>query len=294
MWCKIVKWVKCRHLFVDLFYKCVESWMLSFMEAVYVFNESQHSAARVCVFCWLSVLIPIFLSLYGQGQRHLYLLPAYKSTTHVSIPASLLSVFSKFNTQNSLHFVSNYLVTPNFQMTNQGKNSRVTVGVWKWFGQRLPFRQITSCEIAPIIVGWCGLSRLRLKCDGTRAETRLRLSAKRTSPFKSAGASVQSTTGRISGSNTGYTMFRGSVKSTGYPLHSPVFPSLPHPCVTVCHHISTGPYTTFHHQMAQVVPVKSRYIITNSRRQGASKDSLRIECDDHGQRRTVVPVERRR
>ena len=29
--------------------------------------------------------------------------------------------------------------------------------------------------------------RLRLKCDGTRAETRYRLSAKRTIPFKSAG-----------------------------------------------------------------------------------------------------------
>jgi len=60
------------------------------------------------------------------------------------------------------------------------------------------------------------------------------------------GASVQSTTGsrgvRISGSNAGYTMFRGSVKSTGYPLHSPVFPSVPLPCVTVCHHISTGFY----------------------------------------------------
>ena len=72
--------------------------------------------------------------------------------------------------------------------------------------------------------------RLRLKCDGTRAETRFRLSAKRTSPFKPTGASVQSTTGsrgvRISGNNAGYTMFRGSVKSTGYPLHSPVSPSL--------------------------------------------------------------------
>jgi hypothetical protein len=30
-----------------------------------------------------------------------------------------------------------------------------------------------------------------------------------------------------------YTMFRGSVKSTGYPLHSPVSPSLPLPCVIV-------------------------------------------------------------
>ena len=68
----------------------------------------------------------------------------------------------------------------------------------------------------------------QLKCDGTRAETRFRLSAKRANPFKSAVASVQSTTGsrgvRISGSNGGYTMFRGSVKSTGYPLHSPVSP----------------------------------------------------------------------
>jgi hypothetical protein len=43
-----------------------------------------------------------------------------------------------------------------------------------------------------------------------RCETRFCLSAKRTSPFKSAGASVQSTTGsrsvRISGGNAGYTM----------------------------------------------------------------------------------------
>ena len=60
-------------------------------------------------------------------------------------------------------------------------------------------------------------SRARLKRDGTRAETKFGLSAKRTSPFKLAGGgrrSVQSTTGsrgvRISGSNgsnAGYTMF---------------------------------------------------------------------------------------
>jgi len=139
-------------------------------------------------------------------------------------------------------------------------------------------------DIAPFILN---LGRGQLKYDGTRAETTFRLSVKRTSPFKSSGASVQSTTGSrvvsISGSNagytmfrgsvkctgyplhspfplhfpslaspcvitfqlasnTGYTMFRGSVKSTGYPLHSPVSPSLPRPCVTVCHHISTGVY----------------------------------------------------
>jgi len=87
-------------------------------------------------------------------------------------------------------------------------------------------------------------NRLHLKCAGTGAETRFRLSAKRTTPFKSAGASVQSPAGsrgvRISGSNAGCIMFRGSVKSTGYPLNSPVSPSLPLPCVTVCHQVSTA------------------------------------------------------
>jgi hypothetical protein len=102
---------------------------------------------------------------------------------------------------------------------------------------------------------WMGpfsLCRGQLKCDGTRAETRFRLSTKRTSLFKSVGASVQSTTGsrgvRISGSNGNnvrYTMFRGSVKGTGYQLRSPGSPSLPLECVNVCHHISTGVYFLF-------------------------------------------------
>ena len=60
------------------------------------------------------------------------------------------------------------------------------------------------------------------------------------------GTSVHSTTGRrvvrISSSSAGYIMFWGSVKSTGYPLHSPVSPSLSLPWVTVCHHISVGVY----------------------------------------------------
>jgi len=94
--------------------------------------------------------------------------------------------------------------------------------------------------------------RLRLKCDGTHAETRFRLWAKWTSPFKSTGVLVQSTIGsrgvRISGSNAGYAMFRGSVKGTGYPLHSPVSPPLPLLCVSVCHHISAGLY----HNMGKI------------------------------------------
>ena len=95
--------------------------------------------------------------------------------------------------------------------------------------------------------GRARLRRGQLKCGGTRAETRFRLSAKRTSPFKSARGGgrqfsrlLASRGVRISGSNAGYTMFRGSVNGTGYPLHSPVSPSLALACVTLCHHISTG------------------------------------------------------
>jgi len=94
-----------------------------------------------------------------------------------------------------------------------------------------PCRVLPSAESAAL----CGT--LRLKCDGTRAETRFRLSAKRTSQLKSAGASVQSTAGsrgvRISGSNVGYTTFRGSVGVLAthsirhFPLH---FPPRGSPC----------------------------------------------------------------
>jgi len=68
--------------------------------------------------------------------------------------------------------------------------------------------------------------KLRLKCDGTRTETRFRLTA-RTSPFKSAGASVQSTTGRraVHISLQGLycsckPVFCSHMRLTGYPLHS--------------------------------------------------------------------------
>jgi len=49
-------------------------------------------------------------------------------------------------------------------------------------------------------------------------------------------------------SNGGYTMFRGSAKSTGYPLHSPVSPSLPprtSPCAITFQLKSNGGYTMF-------------------------------------------------
>ena len=56
----------------------------------------------------------------------------------------------------------------------------------------------TNALAADVFVSdiWCHKTgRLRSKYNGTRAETRFHLSAKRTSPFKPVGASVQSTTG---------------------------------------------------------------------------------------------------
>jgi len=89
------------------------------------------------------------------------------------------------------------------------------------------------------LIGWA-----RLKCDGTRAETRFGLSAKWTSPFKLAGASVQSTSGsrgvRISssnGSNAGYTMFWGRVQDYWLPTPRAYFPFT---SPTVRHRVPSG------------------------------------------------------
>jgi hypothetical protein len=127
---------------------------------------------------------------------------------------------------------------------------------------------------------------LRLKCDGTCAETRFRLTAiemwwnmrrnqissycdwnvmehaqKTDFVFRQNGWVYLNRLGRqfsrllaaeVCGSAVvmlDTPCFLGSVKSTGYPFHLPVFLSLPLPLVTVCRHISTGlyPYLRWRH-----------------------------------------------
>ena len=66
---------------------------------------------------------------------------------------------------------------------------------------------------------------------------------------------------RISGSNAGYTMFRDSVNGTGYPLHSPVSLSLPLPCVTVCHHVSTVLYQSMYLCLIQYFLVRILFTV---------------------------------
>ena len=89
----------------------------------------------------------------------------------------------------------------------------------------------------------------RSKRDGTRAETRFGLSAKRASPFKSAGVSVQSTTGsrgvRIGGQQLYRPCSDVQCKAASYPLHSHLSPSLPLPCVTVCHQVLNALYQCY-------------------------------------------------
>ena len=80
-----------------------------------------------------------------------------------------------------------------------------------------------------------------MKRDGTRAENRFVVSAKRAGPFKMAVAPVRSTTGsrgvRISGSNAGYTMFRGTVQDYWIPTPLACFPFT---SATVRHSVPSG------------------------------------------------------
>jgi len=103
---------------------------------------------------------------------------------------------------------------------------------------------------------WGGLSTARpsrfiarAERDGTRAETRFRLSPKRTSTFKSVGASVQSTAGsrgvHISFSNAGYITFGCGVRVLA--THS--IRQFPLPCVSVCRQVPNELY------LRETVPV---------------------------------------
>jgi len=96
------------------------------------------------------------------------------------------------------------------------------------------------------------IGRARLKRDGTRAETRFGLSAKRTSPFKLAGGQFSRLlAGEVCASVVVMVVMLDTpcsevlCKTTGYPLHSHVSPLLPLPCVTVCHQVSIELYYSY-------------------------------------------------
>jgi len=90
------------------------------------------------------------------------------------------------------------------------------------------------------------ISRLRLKCDGTRAETRFSIWAKRTSPFKSARWSGQSTTRAVritlQGLYCSCEPVLQSCDAYSLPIPFSCFPFTSSPCVALCHHISNAVY----------------------------------------------------
>ena len=142
---------------------------------------------------------------------------------------------------------------------------------WPVLGRSLPLslhavRTAHFQEMFKWKMQWTFFGIARAERGGTRAETTFHLSPKWTSPFKSTEASVQSTAGsrgvRISGSNAGYTIFRGSVKSTGYPLNTPVSPSLPPP---VRHRVTSGFYWSLtHHKRLHLQWLLSRCVGCNN------------------------------
>ena len=94
-----------------------------------------------------------------------------------------------------------------------------------------------------------------MKRDGTCAETRFGLSAKQTSPFKLIGGGggggcqfSRLPAAEVCASAVVIVVMLATpcseveYKTTGYPLHSHVSPSLAPPCVTVCHQVSTELY----------------------------------------------------
>ena len=109
------------------------------------------------------------------------------------------------------------------------------------------------------------LCRGQLKCDGTRAETRFRLSAKRTSPFKSAGgrqfnrllaAEVCASAVVMLDTPCSEVVFRALATHSirQFPLH---FPSRSSPCAIT---FWTGVYQILFHCMLGLNTV-SRHIV---------------------------------
>jgi len=96
-------------------------------------------------------------------------------------------------------------------------------------------------------------STARLKRDGTRAETRFGISAKRTSLFKLAGGGGGQLRQLLVAEECASVVVmvvmldtpcsEVECKTTGYPLHSHVSPSLPLPRVTMCHQVSAELYS---------------------------------------------------
>ena len=111
------------------------------------------------------------------------------------------------------------------------------------------FKRAILAQWHSVLISMC---RARFKRDGTCAETRFALSAKRTSPFKLAeGQLSRLLAAEVCASAVVMVVMLDApcseveCKTTDYPLHSRFSPSLPLPFVTVCHQVSAELYFCF-------------------------------------------------
>ena len=177
--------------------------------------------ARVTITFHLTSHIPLFLICFYWFQPVLY---------HLDIPRVIYrDVYSEL-------FTEMFTVYPILPLTHW-----VPISVWsvlrsvKEFDFLGHLLEVLGRYVWGSLLCWrclCGIARSER--DGTCAETRFGLSAQRTSPFKLAGGSVQSTAGsrgvRISGSNgsngsnAGYTTLWGRVQDYWLPTPLACFP----------------------------------------------------------------------
>ena len=159
-------------------------------ECYYIHPQELATVCR-CIVLFRCVLV-YWCGLAGVFSNKIFLLQQYTALDRI------LSYIHIFGNKTGCHTSrkQNFILNPYAQISSKSVQQF----------HRLSIR--TKCTYADELIGFhlkhriqkdtetYTLSRPRLKCDGTRAETRFRLSAKRTSPFKSAErASVQSTAG---------------------------------------------------------------------------------------------------
>ena len=98
--------------------------------------------------------------------------------------SSLLRPTIPIDTHTHTHTLSRTPLEEAYTCTTHNIRKRQTSMPWAGFEPTVPKSELPqSCAIDRTPTG---IGRGQLKCDGTRAETRFHLSAKRTSPFKSA------------------------------------------------------------------------------------------------------------
>ena len=156
-------------------------------------------------------------------------LPPFAPSPTPDLP--LTNVWNSLQARLRAFPINSYYLLPPVTMCMYSPWHRSFIAFWNvlWASGSVTWRFVlqrnntsTPSNFAPFLSSTS--SRAQLKCDGTCAETTFRVSGETDESIKIArwGASVQSTAGsrgvRISGSNAGYTVFRGSVKGTGYPL----------------------------------------------------------------------------